>query len=496
MAEQRSTLRLKSSELVPADEDRRVELATYDVLLPCRKYEVEYKVAVLGHVSPTLEFLLRLLKAVGGLSEEDVRAFFGYTLVEMEFVLGEAASPGYVERKDGRLWLTTAGEALFTGGDGEPAVFSVESRRSNFGFDQLSISPQQPVWLDEVEMDLPDLALDAPAGLGTASNTVRGRFHHFFRELGDRRDREQVQRKDLYSIDSVVAGDRYQVPVRLQVFSQASSPSLGEIDLTAWRPDQEMADRPQVEQAAGRFLAELKLNKRADQDKEAYRWLLELAPDFFKEFTVAAGLSVERYWREAVSRAGEPRSDRKTVALVGSLFNQGNIERLLRVVEYGLRTSAPPSTIFSVPPQVKHWGATTLLRDLNSLVKVKLRGTDVSAETEPDTCCIFTGRPPRYVRKCFDEVESVDNCGLAGAVELYSIPGVAAVVLIHAPIGLLHQGVPAPLGIATFDPEILGKVELAIADQVLRYVGDFNRRGALEARLARAVTVEESGAPG
>src|SRR4051794_28371416 len=99
----RTLLRLKGHEIVPAEEDRKVEIGIYDVLLPCRKYEISYKVAVLGKVTPSLEFLLRLLKSVPGLSEDSAAAFFGYSRIEIAYALNEALGPGYVDRRDGRL---------------------------------------------------------------------------------------------------------------------------------------------------------------------------------------------------------------------------------------------------------------------------------------------------------------------------------------------------------------------------------------------------------
>ena len=78
---QRPLLRLKEHELLPADEDRKVEVGVYDVLLPCRKYEVAYKVAILGKVSQSLEFLLRLVKVVPGIAEESAAAFFGFVMM-------------------------------------------------------------------------------------------------------------------------------------------------------------------------------------------------------------------------------------------------------------------------------------------------------------------------------------------------------------------------------------------------------------------------------
>src|SRR5690349_14636279 len=116
----KTLLRLKGHELVQPGEDRRVELGVFEVLLPCRKYDVSYKVAVLGQVSPSLEFLLRLVKSVPGLGEDDIAAFFGYTRSETAYVLSEAEAPGYIERRNGRIWLSIAGDDLFLPGESTP----------------------------------------------------------------------------------------------------------------------------------------------------------------------------------------------------------------------------------------------------------------------------------------------------------------------------------------------------------------------------------------
>ena len=42
----RSILRLKRDELVPPEEDRQLEIAMYDLLQPCGRFDVAYKVAV------------------------------------------------------------------------------------------------------------------------------------------------------------------------------------------------------------------------------------------------------------------------------------------------------------------------------------------------------------------------------------------------------------------------------------------------------------------
>src|SRR3954451_17041483 len=106
----------QSEGLLDPEDDRPIELAVYDVLLPCRNFLIDHKVAVLGRTSLTTEFLLRLVKAIPGISEENAAAFFGFNVRETSFVLAEAVAPGYIERRDGRLWLTMAGDALFRDG--------------------------------------------------------------------------------------------------------------------------------------------------------------------------------------------------------------------------------------------------------------------------------------------------------------------------------------------------------------------------------------------
>jgi hypothetical protein len=100
-AAKRPTLSLKGTIVAGSEDDVRVEIGVYDVLLPCRRFEIDYKVAVLGRVSPSLEFMLRLLKTAPGISEDDAAAFFGYSNAEMEYVLNEATTPAYVDRMDG-----------------------------------------------------------------------------------------------------------------------------------------------------------------------------------------------------------------------------------------------------------------------------------------------------------------------------------------------------------------------------------------------------------
>jgi hypothetical protein len=210
----------------------------------------------------------------------------------------------------------------------------------------------------------------------------------------------------------------------------------------------------------------------------------DLAPDFFKEFTTRNGLSINRYWREAVSRAGEVRSDRKTIPMLGALVTHANIERLLRVVEYGQRQLSEPPIIVSVPPQNRHWGATSLLRDAMSALlgrKVSLEGPELD---EPDrTICVMAGRPPKYLEYAFDRVETIETIALPPALELLVMPQVCVYALVHAPIGL-QSGIAAPLGFASFDKAILKRTHSLLLDGVIRYMKDVTLRSRIERAMS------------
>lgn len=489
----RPLLRLNGHELLPANEDRKVEIGVYDVLLPCRKYEVAYKVAVLGKVSQSLEFLLRLVKAIPGIAEESAASFFGFKPIEISYVLNEATGPGFVERREGRLWLTTAGEALFRDGSYVPAIYTVEERCRDLGFDLLAIAPQAPRAIDSVEFALPELPIADPAATGKVGDRVLERFSKFFHELAERRDREQIQKRDLYSVDRVVPKERFQVPVRVRVYAQASAPSLPEIDLSSWRPEHEISDRPQIESAAAMLVDELRVNGNQVSALQAYEVISELAPDFLKEFVTKAGLNVNRYWREAVRRAGEPRSDRKTVPIIGPLYTEANARRFFDVVEYGTRGSAiQPEFIISAVPQTQLWGATTQNRDTLSYLRRRIAAAAPSSTTELRTVCLFPGKAAWFVDRTFDDVLSVDPSSFPPALEILIAPNIAVSALVHAPIGA-PTGHAVPLGWASFDERVVERTQVFVADRLRQHVLEQNLYDRLVQTLQYRAADEQQG---
>ena len=463
----RPILRLKGRELVPAEEDRRVDLGEFHLLLPCREYEIEYKIAELGKLSPTLEFLLRLAKAAPGISDQDAAAFFGYSPREMRYVVEEALGPGYAEVVEGRIWITSAGESLFRDGEKEPAIFSVESKRRSFGFDLLSIAPQRHSHMDDLELSLPELPLADPVAAGRISERIPARFSYFFRELQERQGDDD--RRGLYSVDSVIAGNRFSSPVRVRTFAQASSPWDADVDLSSWRSDHELADRQEVERAVALLVKETRAAAQLEAPA-AYQKLVDFAPDFLKEFVTRNGLSVNRYWREAVGRAGEARTDRRTVPIAGSLCLQENVGRLASIIEYGLfGKDRLPESILTVAPQLGNWAATTFQREIIATIRHKVgQEADGRDQREFRAVCLFSGKPPWHVLKTFDEVRTSEFSQFPAALEILLVPNIAAFVVVHAPIGAA-AGYPVPLGLASFDPVVVDRVGAYLAERMTWY---------------------------
>jgi hypothetical protein len=454
--------------LVDPDDDRSFELAAYDVLLPCRRFQIDHKVAVLGRVSLTAEFLLRLVRAADGIQENDAASFFGFDRREMSFVLSEVESLGYIERRNGCLWLTSAGMGLFRDGSAQPEIFEVESNRESFAFDLISLAPQEFRFLNDFDARLPELKILDQSLVSSAAQHIPGSFKRFYLECATQKDRSAtLAKRSLYSIDNVAPGERFFSPVRVVVRATGLRPWAGEVDLSEWRPEQELLDRPTIVDAASAFIGSLTVHRQSS-DAEAYHSLTELAPEFLKEFIRKDGLAVERYYREAYKRVGEVRADRPTIPTLGSLLSRESIGRLADVLSYAARRSIRPSTIIWAKPHIPHWGATRTLPETLKQLKTILSINNPNDRLNLKAVCLAAGRPDFYLEKAFDEVCISSAIALPGALEVLLVPGLLVALVVHAPIGS-PSGTPVPLGVMSFDPRVVGRAHSFIADRIRAY---------------------------
>ena len=148
---------------------------------------------------------LRLVRSLDGVSEDDAAAFFGFDRREASYVLNEVVEQGFVERRDGRLWLSAEGHSLFRDGSGQPEIFAVESRVDTVGFDLLSLTPERGRFLETFDLRLPELRLPNAGGAGSAAARVPASFRRFYSRLPDRRVTAGEKRPSTRSVRSCQA---------------------------------------------------------------------------------------------------------------------------------------------------------------------------------------------------------------------------------------------------------------------------------------------------
>lgn len=433
-------------------EDRTFILDVFDLLLPCRSFQVAYKVAEVGKVSLTTEFLLRLLRSVDGMDEDSVAIFFGFDRRELSFVLNEAESHDYVVRRAGRLWLTETGRGLFMEGDEEPHIYDVEKRVEWVDFDLISLAPQSTTRLSRFEVHLPELHIQDSDGVSSAAERVRkSAFKKHYSEIATRRDSAALEKRSLYSVDDVTAGERRFAPIQVIVRSRVDRPGAPEPDLSFWRSGHELDDRAAVLERAAAFLEDRKVSPRTE-DAAAYQVLLDLAPEFLKDFTRRDGLAVERYYREWVGRPGGFRSDRKTIPIIGSLFTPANYDRLVDGLSSAKaeREDQPGEFYWLLPRGL--WGTTNALP--LALKTIKRDSQSDEAPEGAQAIAVLLETPPLHIKAVFDKALTLPSVAEPPALELLVIPGVLAAALVHAPLKR-QSGVPVPLGFVSYEPQVV-----------------------------------------
>src|SRR5262249_506370 len=154
------------------------------------------------------EFLLRLSRLADGLQEDAIGEFFGFNPNETRFIVDFVESVGYVQRKNGRVYLTDGGHGLFAGSD-EPALFEVHAKQAASDFDLIAVAAADKRPLTPFEYELPELSLAESKEHGKASKHVFKSFGRFFQEFRFKKGGSRLEKQSLYTIDDVQAEQRY-----------------------------------------------------------------------------------------------------------------------------------------------------------------------------------------------------------------------------------------------------------------------------------------------
>jgi hypothetical protein len=464
----RKTLSLSSnrsdSKSDVAAESPDIEVGFVELALPCRVFEVDYKVSSENKFSPSAEFFLRLVHSASGIERHDAASFFGYNEREIEFVVKEAEIFGYVSEVDGRLSLTLAGSELFGANGNEPRLFSVTNRTSKVCVDSLSLAPARRNRL--LVRSLPELQITKETlSLGAAKRIQTEKLKLHFAELGLAKDKEGGEKTSLYSVDNVVADARFQEAIPVSLTVKFNAPSIVSFDLSEWRPDHEIADRMEVERQVSKLVDTMKVLSRNNDSDEAYDTLLQFFPEYLDRFTTRKGLNVERFWRDVSRRDPVPQANRKTIPIVGPLFTARNSKKLNSALDTCFRlkdaSNGAPDSYIWIAPQLENWGASSVASKTNDLIKKKLKDEsqkDPVPIDEVENVCFCHGERPPHLRDVFDSVINVKHAILPREFELLLVPDVVVFASVHAPVSM-NLGFPTPLGVLSFEKDVVSRVQ-------------------------------------
>jgi hypothetical protein len=458
----RTTLSLPKNDVTLLPEDDAVVIDFFEILLPCRRFNISYKVSEKGGVSLTSEFLLRLLYSIDGMDESEIADFFGFDNREFIFVMTEVISRDYVFRKDGKAWLTSTGRQLFIDNDTVPQVLKVEKRNKKVGFDLLSLCTQELGKLDKFTSQLHELPILDVELLANATKQIPKSFQKHFSEISLSRGGVSAEKQEyLYSVDTVSAEQRFQAIVPVYITISADKPSSPEIDLSHWKVGYELDDRRQVIESISSHINGLEVFKRND-DTFAYELLYALAPEFFKDFMRKDGLSVERYFKSTFTRVGDLRIDRPTVPILGSLFIPNNNYRLIDAVKYGLKShnleTPIPKNLYWLLPST-HWGYTQVLPVTLDSIKHKILSKEGAQSDAFEFIALTQSSPARHIQSAFTQAKQLNiNSLIPPSLEILYIPDVLVAVLVHTPIKS-QKGFPVPLGFLSFDVTVISRTK-------------------------------------
>lgn len=443
--------------------DKFVCLGVYDCLLPCRFYQVDHKVSVLGAVSIFGEFVLRLLKAVGSANEDDVAVFFGFSFRELSYILSELRNLGYIDWEAGSISLSVEGEQLFKGGSSVPMIFDVELRTEAVGLDLVSRVIEKKRSIPSSSLRFPELEILDKQAASEGAAIVRQLFLESYAEITKAPKGRFDERPSLYSIDSVSPGDRFMNSIRIQVGSTPRNPTVPEVSLADWGDDHQVAGRSDVLQSARKFSTLLNIS-RDETDLEAYRLLSTAATEFLEDWKTKAGFSATRFYKHCLTRVGEVRSDRPTIPVLGSLFVRDNARRLVEQLKYVEAGESAPQNMLWLCPEVPYWGATASLMEIAKQIGQHF----ASPEEAPKLTGVIPKTGSWYISPVFENSIERSTTKAPRSLEIMLVPGKICSIIVHAPLDS-DRGLPVPLGIISRDSKVVERASSILLDLVPGY---------------------------
>lgn len=454
----------------------RERFNTVAVAIPAQQFLVRCHVSVERQVPVMTEFAVRLLHLTGPLELEALAAYFGLNGREVGDFLDLLRVEGLVEDEDGKLLLTSYAEARFSSlENGLPRFTRIAERRARPVFELLTFSPIPKTLSGNYWDNTLDLSWDSMADSGGRTvDQAQEAFHRHFHDM-EKYDREDEQKRafDVYKIDDITAGRRFNVP--LPVHFEVDLEGNVEFDIEA-----QLSILPEELRST---VFKLTADRVARQTQHPDHFAAFV--DVFNDDVLAKYLRVEgspsdasnassRVFRKSengriVSSAIECPTSRfdfgnyvrevhgsadgleydagRSRALLGALYMPKNQERFLDAFKRSLKkfklnsdaATSFPSEMFWVIPESDLWGRTELLRSFIETI----RATSAKEWGEPidliAVCSSGQAEPMERIRRRanllldagFSDILLGPSLANSERFEVLLLPGVSATALYH-----------------------------------------------------------------
>ncbi|RZU47147.1 hypothetical protein EV700_1540 [Fluviicoccus keumensis] len=488
----------------------RERFNTVAVAIPAQQFLIRCHVSVERQVPVMTEFAVRLLHLAGSLGVESLGAYFGLKGKEVNDLLDLLRVEGLIEEVDGKLTLTSYAEARFvSSGDGLPRFHRIAERQSRPVFELLTFSPIPKVLSGSYWDNTLDLAWDASGERNNRTvDQAQEAFHRHFHDI-ERQDRDDEQRRafDVYKIDDITAGRRFNIPLPVHFdvdldgnveFDIESQLALlpEELRSTVYKLTAErIARQPQHADHFSEFVNVFNddvLARYLDGVPDALpvsmsstHVLREDTPRIMRRsnakrhFVVAnpqssAKFDFASYVREVHGSANGLEYDAgKSRALLGALYMPKNQERFVELFRRSLhrfKANSSASTVFPkemfwVVPDSDLWGRTESLR---SLIEQLMNVTAKEWGEPIDLVAVCSGAQSEPMERLrwranllldagFSDVLLGPSLATSGRFEVLLLPGVAATALYHWKIPT-SDVISVPLGFYSEEEDKLGKL--------------------------------------
>ena len=455
----------------------RERFNTVAIGFPAQQFLVRCHVSVERQVPVMTEFAVRLLQLTNRMDIDAFRTYFGLRGHEAQDLLDILRGEGLVEESEGKLSLTSYAIARFVGtDDGLPRFTKIAERQSRPIFELLSFSPLPRVssssyWDNTLDINWKDTG-------GTFDRTIdnaQEAFNRHFHEI-ERLDKDDETKRafDVYKIDDITAGKRFNVPlpIHFEVGIDGSVDySLEGLELLSAELKSVIvkltADRvgklPQLPDHFSDFvkvfddeLLAKYLCKETPSNAGASRGTISLAANYF-DFSAyihdVHGVQDGQYYDNKFSRAmlGAPYLEKNQTRILDAL-----VSALRSFKEKSTAETTYPTEMFWVIPDSELWGRTDLIRsNIEKLRKIVEREWGEPVDLVA-VCNASQSENQDKLRKKsrllldagFTDVLLGPTASIAGRFEMLILPGIHATAMYHWKVPS-SDVVSVPLGFST-----------------------------------------------